>query len=228
MDCQDFERLWNERLDGREAVGIELERALEHHAASCAECRARDTQFMRLGQAIGQLPRIEVPAGFADRCVSALRPAERARHWAAAAWTRRLAYPLAAAACLTAGTVAVLRLAAPPITPEIAQAQAPAADTASLPDALADATSATWQLALEASGPAARIGRDVLDTTVDRGSPGSSLASPSVTGAASDVLQSVGERVNEGVRPLSGSAKHAFGFLLGPALDGEKDAPRPS
>ena len=35
--------------------------------------------------------------------------------------------------------------------------------------------------------------------------------------APSDLLQSVGERVNAGVRPISGSARHAFGFLLGPA-----------
>jgi hypothetical protein len=40
-------------------------------------------------------------------------------------------------------------------------------------------------------------------------------------GPAAEVLGAVGERVNEKVRPLSGSARHAFSFLLGPALPGE-------
>jgi hypothetical protein len=31
-----------------------------------------------------------------------------------------------------------------------------------------------------------------------------------------DVLQQVGERVSAGVKPISGSARHAFSFLLGP------------
>ncbi len=33
---------------------------------------------------------------------------------------------------------------------------------------------------------------------------------------ASDVLQQVGDRLAAGVRPLSSTARHAFGFLLGP------------
>ena len=33
------------------------------------------------------------------------------------------------------------------------------------------------------------------------------------------VIQSVGNRVNEGVRPLSGSARNAFSFLLGSDSD---------
>jgi len=44
------------------------------------------------------------------------------------------------------------------------------------------------------------------------------------------VLQSVEERVSAGVRPLSGSARRAFGFLLGPPPVGDRaegsDAPR--
>jgi hypothetical protein len=47
--------------------------------------------------------------------------------------------------------------------------------------------------------------------------------SPEVAAVPSaDVLRSVGDRVGAGVRPLSGSALHAFGFLL---PSGAADAP---
>jgi hypothetical protein len=110
--------------------------------------------------------------------------------------------------------------------------------------ALAEATSATWDLARSASEPAARISRDVLDAT-KQGEPGSSQASrdTSATGPsetmeglailtvpvpsleplapdASAVLQQVGDRLSTGVEPLSNTARHAFGFLLGPPRDG--------
>jgi hypothetical protein len=77
--------------------------------------------------------------------------------------------------------------------------------------AFEEATSATIDLALEASAPAARIGRDVLsfEEPVARENP--SAADPS-TISATDVLQTMSERV----KPISGSARHAFSFLLGP------------
>ena len=37
--------------------------------------------------------------------------------------------------------------------------------------------------------------------------------------AASAVLQQVGDRLSTGVQPLSSTARHAFGFLLGPPRD---------
>jgi hypothetical protein len=108
--------------------------------------------------------------------------------------------------------------------------------------ALADATSATWDLARSASEPAARISREVLDATVQahgasvvgsddvsavpRAELGEELASLSVSlrsldpmraesEDASGVLRLVGDQLSEGVRPLSSTARHAFGFLLG-------------
>jgi hypothetical protein len=91
-------------------------------------------------------------------------------------------------------------------------------DPGPLTDALADATSATWDLAREASAPAARLGRDVLGAAALPGSP-TAPETPDPSASAAVVLRQVGDRVNEGVRPLSGSARHAFSFLLGPALD---------
>ena len=81
---------------------------------------------------------------------------------------------------------------------------------ASLP-ALADATSATIDLARETSAP---VGRVVLASTrITASEPSLPLRVPSVVPTA-DVLRSVGNRVGAGVKPLSGSARGAFGFLI--------------
>ncbi len=110
------------------------------------------------------------------------------------------------------------------------------ADARALNMALAEATAATWDLARSASEPAARISRQVLDAaTGPDGSPaqpawvtgsGSGAATVSVpsldslapdAAAAGAMLQQVGDRLTNGVRPLSDTARHAFGFLLGTA-----------
>jgi len=119
------------------------------------------------------------------------------------------------------------------------------ADSRVLNDALAEATSATWDLALSASEPAARISRQMLDAAIepdsrprDLGNRGReaevSVTMPTLTSLAPDpsaagtMLQEVGDRLASGVGPLSSTARHAFGFLLGPApakLEGRKTPP---
>jgi hypothetical protein len=101
--------------------------------------------------------------------------------------------------------------------------------------ALADATAASWELARSASEPAARISLQMLaaiaDTQHGPAQPSSSISSepsavavPSLdalapdAAAAGEMLQQVGERVATGARPFSETARHAFGFLIGPAV----------
>jgi hypothetical protein len=110
-------------------------------------------------------------------------------------------------------------------------------DARALNDALAEATAATWDLARSASEPAARISRQVLDAaTLPEQNTSSALLGagtepvvsmvsvPSLdvlapdAAAAGALLQQVGGRLATGVRPLSNTARHAFGFLLGPTL----------
>jgi hypothetical protein len=112
-----------------------------------------------------------------------------------------------------------------------------AVDSRALNLAFSEATAATWDLARAASEPAARISRQVLDaaTGPDRspaqpasiagsGSVGAAVSVPSLDSLAPDpaaagaMLQQVGDRLTNGVRPLSNTARHAFGFLLGTAL----------
>ena len=105
--------------------------------------------------------------------------------------------------------------------------------------------SATWDLARSASEPAARISREMLEATTrpaefesDPRSDGTvagedhvpisrpmglTVSVPSLApfapdpSAASAALQQVGDHLADGVRPLSDTARHAFGFLMGSA-----------
>jgi hypothetical protein len=238
----------------------EAEARLLAHAADCPACRPTAARYQVLRQAIRAWRQPPVPsADLAKRILSA--PAEpMPRPWINIAadlgrqsWRdRRIRYRLllygsAAAALLGffvgggsnrrprpvppdgVGDVAARDLhsiAAPPRAPETSPA---------LDRALAEATSATWDLARSASEPAARIGRDVLEggrpagdrpdrRPVDSGEglAGLSLSFPSLhplksdATAASAVFQEVGDRVSAGVEPISDTARHAFGFLLGP------------
>ncbi len=96
-----------------------------------------------------------------------------------------------------------------------------------LNEALASASEATWDLARSASEPAARLSRQFLDAAGDLDNPRQSGNSAAVSvpsldsftpdsASAVETIQQVGDRLASGVRPLSSSARQAFGFLLGP------------
>lgn len=216
MNCRDYERTWDGWLDAREALAPAPAADMEAHEASCASCRALGRRQRTLLRAIAALgPPPSPPAGFATRfapggVVSVPFPGPIARPWR----PRRLA---AAAAAVLIGLIG-LRAAQRPSAPEIEPL--PVAAPRPLADSLADATSATLDLAREASGPAARVGRGAwvagLASEVE-GTPEAATSNRPAPG----VLKGVGDRVGEGVRPLSGSARHAFGFLLDPVLAGE-------
>jgi hypothetical protein len=109
------------------------------------------------------------------------------------------------------------------------------ADYRALNTALADATAATLDLAWAASEPAARISRQVIDAASEQTSPTETapaaahdsiamvVSVPSLdalapdTAAAAAMWHHVGDSLAGGVRPLTSTARHAFGFLFGPA-----------
>jgi hypothetical protein len=115
------------------------------------------------------------------------------------------------------------------------------ADTPLLSAALADATHATWDLARSTSEPAARLGLEVFDVAAqinDEAEANSDIFPPlakgGLAGVASAVprvladlpqsspeaawLQEAGDILAARVRPLSSSARQAFGFLRAPSL----------
>ena len=222
MKCRDFERMINDRFDTREALPPDVERALASHRATCSTCRAMSARYQALGRAISawtQHPPV-APAGFLARFPEDwqhidLEAEDRAGPWIVkfrSAWG-----PIALAAAVLLAIWAGIRSGgqvkpAPPIAAALEQARPIDPDALSI--ALAEATSATWDLARATSAPAARVGLEVLDAAALADTT-ASLSLDSEVGPAEEVLQDVGQRVNEGVRPLSGSARHAFGFLLG-------------
>jgi hypothetical protein len=226
-DCRDFEKLWAERLDERERAAPDLVARLETHAASCARCQALGARFQALAQAIRALgPVPTVSEVFPDRVLAEM---ENAR-W----WPRLLPImPVAAAAVLVVALTIGVRVwwtsRPAAVVPPLQAARVQAIDARDLTSALVDATSATWQLAQEASAPAARLGRQVLEASTSEDPP-LSLSLPS--GVTADLVpgveswQAVGERMNAGLRPLSGTARQAFGFLLGPSAAPANPVPR--
>ena len=159
----------------------------------------------------------------------------------------RIGLPMAAAAAAIAAAITVGLLSRQVIDPARRMQPGPLAATIPAPNrepdaaagqmlntALADATDATWDLARSASEPAARISRQVFDAAISpEGTPaqtriGSGAVPESATvlsldafasdsAAAVATLQQVGDHLASGVRPLSSTARQAFGFLLGPA-----------
>ena len=113
-----------------------------------------------------------------------------------------------------------------------------------LTEALAEATEATWDLARTTSGPAARLGRQVLVAAASvqdadsEGGGATAAATPRMgldalaqvlrvvpdATPGSELIQKVGDGLTSSVRPLSSSARQAFGFLRTPAL-GKPDNP---
>jgi hypothetical protein len=251
MNCQDFERIWNELIDATRPLpgdeyaraAVENEIALIEHASHCPTCRRSSAGYQVLHRAIlawGRAP--EPPVGMADRILAAAQSSLDGSH--PTARKPRLAVPnrwlIAAAASIlvliTFGVISRMnidpardggRLAK--VAPIRAQgAGRDRSESPKLNEALASATEATWDLARSASEPAARLSRQFLDAATEpdtERAPGNTAAVsvPSLdsfapdSAAAAETIQQVGDRLASGVRPLSSTARHAFGFLLGPA-----------
>jgi hypothetical protein len=251
MNCRDFERIWNERIDARSSPSGDLgartapgsELALLEHTATCSACRRKMAGYQALERSIlAWGPPPAPPADLADRILVAARAQHASGRQGAHTWDRgrRLIRFLVAAASIMAIIAAGVmtrisidrsrdrdRLAS--ATPgHSASPSSDRSDGPKLNEALASATEASWDLARSASEPAARLSRQFLDAATDAGperphESSGAVAVPSLDAFAPDsaaavaTIQQVGDRLANGVRPLSSSARHAFGFLLGPA-----------
>ena len=222
MNCRRFEEGWNELLDSRPGGSSGLERALEAHASACERCRGVSARYRVLRKAATVLrPPPRPSVGSLERLYGLTVPPTPTATVGRRSWRWYWA-PLASAAAL----LVVACLVEIGLTPErlaerpVSAPGLPVVAARPLETALAEATEATLDLARQASAPASRIGREVLDLGEVSASPpgGGAEAEPGVEDGSSPpgVLRSVGERLTARVRPISGSARHAFGFLLGP------------
>jgi hypothetical protein len=232
INCGDFERIWNLCLDERGMASPELLSSLESHSAECPSCRSAHGRYAVLAQALRTLgPMPPLPADFSTRVLQELGQ-QLATRRAYLFPPRRIAVFAIAAGILLALGVSTLRPPdRNPTAPPIVSAPTNPPEPHDLSEALAAATDATWKLASETSAPAARIGLDILESTTLPGSSVTFSMADSVelemkdaVDAPTSLFQSLGERVNAGVGPLSGTARQAFGFLLGSSEDPRKPA----
>jgi hypothetical protein len=211
MTCQEYERRWMEHLDRRGHQPLVLEPAIEEHVASCPVCRSISLKYRTLHQAIVSLGVPPVPSvDFVERCLDAQRSAPVVLPLSVRA--RSLVRWAAAAVVLFAGTLLFRTyLGRQPAGERPANLAREVPPARPLVESLGQATSATLDLAWETSAPAARLGRTVIQTT---SVPEPSFSVPGASGPTSEMLQSFGDRFEAGVRPISGSARRAFSFLL--------------
>jgi hypothetical protein len=224
MTCRQFEQQWDDLLDARGGVPTHLEAGLEAHASACPQCRAVSNRYQLLLQAMAGLRTPTPSPASVDRLHALTVPAGRPTLVIGTRRRRMLAGALATAATFAlawlGGGDRFDREPAQPV-PTIVPRLAPPARPLGL--ALADATEATLDLARETSAPASRIGREFLElgrepsTPSDTPTEGSQRAEPGNEEEAGDSAGSgLFRAVGAGVKPLSGSARHAFSFLLGP------------
>jgi hypothetical protein len=221
MNCRETERLWNELIDAGDAAPEGLEQALEAHAVSCAVCSPIAVRYRVLRRAIAAWsPMSAASAEFVERLrnVQEILPIQRRSPVSGRVWLS------AAAALLVAGVIG--RWVMMPPGGHVPEPSAPT-ESVTLAGALADAASSTLELARETSAPAGRVGRAVF-ASASASLPDTETSAPDISVVpTSRVLRSVGGRVGAGVRPLSGSARNAFGFLLRTAPGDEPEAPKP-
>jgi hypothetical protein len=243
MNCRDFDRIWTELFDAASSPAREpgtggtyaTELALREHAAGCSTCRSKAAGYEKLERSIlAWGPPPDPAADLADRIALAAKaqlPLARPPLIA-----RRRGWPSIRVVAAAASIVSIITFgiavrisnyrSAAPGNPR----RSPSAKTdgPKLNDALASATAASWDLARSASEPAARLSRQFLDRASESGAlpadqSAGALSVPSLdalapdSAAAAATIQLVGDRLADGVRPLSSSARQAFSFLFGPA-----------
>ncbi|MDR3620725.1 MAG: hypothetical protein P4L85_15340 [Paludisphaera borealis] len=247
MNCRDFDQVWNQLLDVRrrdagdrqavDAARVARERSLREHADACPSCQVRHRQFETLRQALeawtARPDASPTPSpGLTERIIKAAAQPELIVPVAGRSWFVR---PRFAAFALASAAAALLVTVGPRLRPEPprpSSAPVPADGRrfgrGLLDGAVNDATAASWQLARLASEPAARLGKEMIDASFEPGDgsfqkagfPSSSdLPSLDPESFSPVLLNQMGDLLAAGVRPLSTSARQAFGFLLTPTSE---------
>jgi hypothetical protein len=225
MNCERLENLWQAWLDDPLGPSPALDPEAETHCAGCESCRQRSAGYAVLSAALTGAPQgPESPSpDFADRAILAYQVELRVEA-GRRTWRRWGALAAAALLVVSSGLGLWFARSGAPDHPAPVAVIPVRPEPVRLSDALAEATSATIELALESSAPAARLGRDMLDSTRRVRPPSADLANPV---EASEALEGAGRRLTSEVPPLSDQARRAFGFLLGP-VSGLQDAESPA
>lgn len=241
----------------------ERERAACTHALGCPRCRLVRARYETLRKALRAWLSSARPEPSSSPVLLEKILAEQKTRLSRRAMRWRAGLPLGAAVAAVACLFAILMAPLPwrleqvspasgrgqPAVPPSELIRRPAnrqAESRVLSEALAAATAATWDLARTTSEPAARLGRQMLESVIQgessaraeasagdpNGSPYPGLDSlaavlPVVSQGApgSALFQQVGEGLSASVRPLSSTARQAFGFLRIPSLEKTDNSP---
>ncbi len=219
MNCRDFRDLLQERLDG---TALDTPPAGDEHLRTCSACAALHAAAVRLGEGLRLLAAPAPPADLADRIVDRVL---HKRLWRRPRPRRRVAVPLALAACLLVAIAARLSWnrhpAAPPApTPQPASGpQAAAGEPVDLRESVDEAKQAVVALTARTADEALDRTRRLLT------SAGSPSAAPPPARPTAQALREAGEGVSEGLEPVTHSARRAVDLFLRelPPMDlGEK------
>ncbi len=243
MTCGEFEEALNHLVDaglwprsggplpGLVTTDPARHEALEQHRRRCTLCQRKVRNFERLGRALEAVALPGPSSALADR-ITARAHTTRSHRVPVQVWAWRAGVTAVAACLVVMLGLAVLSRAPVPghDPPVVARTNRPGV----FGGALADAAVVTLELAREASEPAARLGAPLVARTasavVPKPSmevlPSLSLLAPD-TGALAGVLNRVGGRLFDGVRPLSRSARRTFELFAEPMPGSPPTSARP-
>jgi hypothetical protein len=203
MNCSDFEKALQQRLDGVAEAGRPV---LDLHLARCPECRPLDEAAGRLeeGLALMRASAARPPIGMRERIVRRALAEQRARS------SRRRLVGLALAASIGLAIVLSRNWLMTPLRPG-ANALAHR-ETASLKRSVHDAQVALTSIVNRTAGTAIDEGRSLLPVP-------SSFETPTLLARSLDppvrTLKVTGARVGDSLNPVLASAKDAVQFFLG-------------
>ncbi|GIW88970.1 MAG: hypothetical protein KatS3mg108_3294 [Isosphaeraceae bacterium] len=199
--CRRFELAWQQRFDDQ---SFHSAPPGDHpdwsgHLAVCPSCRSLDQRFRLLERALAARPPQEPVAP--SLSLDLEQPSRRLTP--ASSRLSRLTPVAAAAALLTAVFTNPLPSGRP--TPPV-----PTPPLRPIPETVADASSASWELARLASENASRLGLDLL-TALRPVAPPSPTPPPL---EPAHLVEAVSRGLDQSVRPLARTAIRAFDFLV--------------
>ena len=207
-DCRGFNHLWNEKLDRRADAPPGLARVLADHAAGCEACRCLGSIYDEFALIPASWPAIPPPPDpgirrgkAAATDARAVPPPFNVRRPPRMVAESGLALAVAASVLVAARESPTILL---PIGSASPAQDAPGSSSLLLEEAFSEASTMTWDLARNVFDPAAQIGSKVL------GRDGEPRADATIAPQPGNLVEA---------KLVSGSARHAFRFLIGPASD---------
>ena len=243
MTCREVEHFWERRLDEvRSGTSMEasegLPSELTSHLSLCAQCRARSVGFSALAQAITALDTPSPSAGLSARVLAAVeadRSPQRLRmrpiRRESATLVRR--FTVAAAVLLAVFGLRAIRSPREIVDPKPDRLPPQATPLVTveetsrpLTETVAEVAEVTVALARRTSEPAARLGREMLESATESSSLAEEPTPEANEVSADRMVKGIGSRLEAGVRPFTQPTRSAFSFLV-PSFPPAKDSSIP-